>query len=267
MRRRMPITIIMYHSIGDRVDRYTVTPASFERQIRWLLLRYPVISLDEACRLLQTGRRSSRRRVVITFDDAFLDFYETAFPILRRLDVPSTVFVPSGHVGGQSEWDAGVPECAPKPLMDWAQIRELRETKLVDFGSHTVDHVAMSHLSREQQLDQAVRSRRTIEQHLDAPVRAFAYPYGLLDHFSAETSRVLIEAGYRVAVTSLWGTSNSGADLLRLRRIFFDDEDPERTIRRKVEGWHDWRGLKSRVGFLARRSKVGRRLYGLGTAR
>jgi len=43
------------------------------------------------------GRPLPPRAVLITFDDAYLDFAEHAWPVLRRLSLPATLFVPTAY--------------------------------------------------------------------------------------------------------------------------------------------------------------------------
>lgn len=63
---------------------------------------YEIISLDEAVDLLKSGY-GHRRYAVLTFDDGYRDNLEIAYPILKELGAPFTVFVASGLVDRSSE--------------------------------------------------------------------------------------------------------------------------------------------------------------------
>lgn len=251
-RAKKPITIVTYHSIGQADDPYSISAGAFARQIRFMHARYPVLRLEDIGDALRGDGRLARR-VVLTFDDAFLDFYDVAHPILQELQIPSTVFVPTGFIGGHNDWEPPGSRCRRKPLMTRQHLKELHRSGLTDFGSHTIDHVRMSRLTTEEMRRQAADSRASLEELLDAPIRTFAYPYGMLDDFSAESTRVLAEAGYDTAVTSHWGTWNSAADMLRLRRISLEETDTDAALARKIEGGQDWIALKERIGFWKRR--------------
>jgi hypothetical protein len=93
-------------------------------------------------------------------------------------------------------------------------------------------------------------SRIYLEQLLGHAVELFAYPYGQLADFSSATSQILREESYKIAVTTRWGSSNSAACLLTLRRIFFNENDTTHDLRAKVEGEYDWLALKERIGFV-----------------
>jgi len=63
---------------------------------------YEIISLDEAVDLLKSGY-GHRRYAVLTFDDGYRDNLQYAYPVLKELDAPFTVFVTSGFVDRTSE--------------------------------------------------------------------------------------------------------------------------------------------------------------------
>ena len=81
----------------------------------------------------------------------------------------------------------------------------------------------------------------------------FAYPYGQLGDFSLVSERVLMDAGYRVAVTTHWGTRNTWRNRMRLRRISFQETDTIDRVRAKIDGWYEWIAVKERLGHLRRR--------------
>lgn len=81
--------------------------ARFEEQMAFLAESRLALPMDRLLAGLRRGRAPRGGRVVVTFDDASLDTYTTAFPVLRRLGLPATVFVPTGLVGrpGPFWWD------------------------------------------------------------------------------------------------------------------------------------------------------------------
>ncbi|WP_299814809.1 polysaccharide deacetylase family protein [uncultured Roseibium sp.] len=63
---------------------------------------YEIIALDEAIDLLKTGY-GNKRYAVLTFDDGYRDNLEIAYPVLKALEAPFTVFVASGLVDRSTE--------------------------------------------------------------------------------------------------------------------------------------------------------------------
>lgn len=234
-----PATIVMYHSInpqtGLRPD--CISPDTFARQLSLIRERYRLVRLRDLRRAMNDG--DPRRPVAITFDDALGDFWEYGYPVLKGLDVPATMFVPTAWIG--------IPN-----VMTAAQITTLHVDGLVEIGAHTVTHASMRSLDPAAMWREAIESRRALEALLGSPVRLFAYPFGQRHHFSRASGRVLARAGYELAVTSCWGTLQPVDRPLELRRIDFKDGDAESTLAAKIEGRYDWKIAVEAAGLVAR---------------
>lgn len=76
-----------------------VRPRNFAWQMELIARRFKAISLEALCELLREGRPVPANTIVITFDDGWLDNYEHAFPVLKRLGVPATIFLPTAFIG------------------------------------------------------------------------------------------------------------------------------------------------------------------------
>jgi Polysaccharide deacetylase len=104
------LLILMYHQIHqgqidpvENFDGLSVELDDFVRQMRYLARNYQVVPLD---RCLEPSS-SSVHRAVIAFDDAYASFYHAAYPVLRALALPATVFVPTDFIEGRIQmwWD------------------------------------------------------------------------------------------------------------------------------------------------------------------
>lgn len=106
--RLRPI-ILMYHCIDDdSFDPWglSVSPTNFEAQMDWLSRNRRVLPLAELASQHRSGSLADGT-VAITFDDGYRSFADTAAPILERLRLPATIFLPAALIGSRSEfwWD------------------------------------------------------------------------------------------------------------------------------------------------------------------
>lgn len=98
--------ILCYHRIGTAgIPLFNgLPPEVFEAQMRYLRQRHRVISLGELCCALKEPQ-SIGQAVAITFDDGYRDLYTHAFPILRKYQLPATIFLTAGCVEtGEVPW-------------------------------------------------------------------------------------------------------------------------------------------------------------------
>ena len=102
--------ILLYHRVADvNVDPWScvVSPDHFHDHLEVIRNYGTAIPLQEAVKRIRSGR-FPRRRIVVTFDDGYVDNLFNAKPILEKFSIPATVFVATGYIGGQREfwWDA-----------------------------------------------------------------------------------------------------------------------------------------------------------------
>lgn len=100
-------------------------------------------------------------------------------------------------------------------ILSWDEVREMSEGGIT-FGAHTVSHPILTNLSLERARDEIIQSKKDIEERLDQPVTAFAYPNG---NFDTKLVEVLQESGFACAVTANIGMITSEAKLYELQRI------------------------------------------------
>ena len=83
-----------------------VTPRHFGEQLEVLRKYAHPISLERLSQGFMAGTLPERS-VVVTFDDGYADNRHNAKPLLERCEVPATVFLTTGYVGGEREfwWD------------------------------------------------------------------------------------------------------------------------------------------------------------------
>lgn len=107
------LVVLTYHRVappGVRPDLHpglvSADPEAFHEQVTWVARRATVVDLATVLRAAD-GEPLPPRSVLITFDDAYADVAEHAWPVLRELGLPAVMFVPTGAPdgGGAFWWD------------------------------------------------------------------------------------------------------------------------------------------------------------------
>ena len=220
------LSILMYHQVGEfenvtRLKANFCHVKRFEKQMHFLKRwNYNVISLTDAIKGLKGEIDLPKHSVVITFDDGYENFYDYAFPILKELNLPSTVYAVAGLVGKPSDW-LYEDDIQPAPLMTLDQMLEVQKHG-VDFGSHAISHPRLSKIDRADMRREVFESKAMLEDMLNRPVEHICYPYGDHDQMVVEASR---EAGFLSGTTIIKGSAWSEHDALALPRkaISFND--------------------------------------------
>lgn len=70
----------------------------FWEQMKYIKTNYQPISMSELVDFFEKNKKLPRKPILITFDDGFDDNYHTAFPILKELDIPATIFVTTDFI-------------------------------------------------------------------------------------------------------------------------------------------------------------------------
>lgn len=103
-RRPYTLAVLTYHRVDEPGARpqlspaqLSATPAAFAAQMRCLAARWRVVSAQEVLDAVRGGTPLPPRAVLVTFDDAYTDFAEHAWPVLRQLGLPVTLFVPTAY--------------------------------------------------------------------------------------------------------------------------------------------------------------------------
>jgi peptidoglycan/xylan/chitin deacetylase (PgdA/CDA1 family)/CelD/BcsL family acetyltransferase involved in cellulose biosynthesis len=102
-------------------------------------------------------------------------------------------------------------------MLTWDQVRRMKAHG-IDFGGHSVTHPFISRLTREQVAWEVTECKHRIEEELQAPVEHFAYPSGREEDFGKWNEQTIRSAGYRAAVTTIWGMNYPSTDRMELRR-------------------------------------------------
>jgi peptidoglycan/xylan/chitin deacetylase (PgdA/CDA1 family) len=229
--RRPPrgVVVLLYHRVGAESGlELDISTQAFTEQMEILRESERAATLDRALHVLDGTEMPARDPVVVTFDDGTADFADRAVPVLARFGIPATLYLATDFVERQRPFPWGAP-----PL-SWAALSEARATGLIEVGSHTHTHAVLDQLAPDEIADELDRSRRLIEDHLDAPARHFAYPKGMAHSRAADEA---VRRRFSSAALGRSGVNGYGnADTHRLRRSPIQATDGARWFTRKLDG-------------------------------
>jgi len=112
-RRRDCSLILRYHAVapdgapdaGYAGPDITIPRRLFAAQMRFLQRAYALVPLALVVDAVGSGKAPPAGTIVVTLDDGYADNYHHAFPVLRALKVPATIYVATEPVdGGPPLW-------------------------------------------------------------------------------------------------------------------------------------------------------------------
>lgn len=193
------VLVLCYHALSpDWPAALSTTPERFEEQLQLLLSRGYVGATFERA----VTDPPAKRTVAVTFDDGYRSVVDLALPIMQRLGVPGSLYVPSDFPGtgrplaweGTDRWLGG-PHEHELACLDWDELRGLADAGW-EIGSHTRSHPHLTRLSDAELAAELGDSRTACEEGLGRPVPTIAYPYGDVDERVIRATR---DAGYSAA--------------------------------------------------------------------
>lgn len=138
------------------------------------------------------------------------------------------------------ETRAAVLDCEERPadlsssnLIPPNRVRELAAREELGFEAHTINHFALSRLTKEAIRGEMEQSRERIEELTNRSVRHFCYPFGgaaEIGEVAPEVARTIFES----ATTMLRGRCGAKVDLMRLPRVPLYESDTDEAVRLKV---------------------------------
>ncbi|MEG4851850.1 sulfotransferase [Microcoleus sp. B5-D4] len=207
------LPILSYRRISpDGLD--AVTPQIFEQQLHNLKnLGYYSASWENWRNAKLAKTPLPGKAILMTFDGGYLDFFQYAWPLLKRFDFTATVFLVAESIGKTNSWEKA--EFEEVQLMGWPEILQLRDAG-IEFGSMSATHQPLTALSPTEIVREAAKSRAILERGLEKPVKCFAYPYGDVDPIVAH---LIGASGYTFGVSYTLNFSSFDDSLLSLPRI------------------------------------------------
>ena len=205
------VPVLVYHNLGAQSSgRLMLGTDAFVEQMNYLKREgYRVVSLAEFVEWVNLKRQLPRKSVVLTFDDGYQSFREYAYPVLKKLGFPATLFVYTDYVG------------TGRNALSWEQLKSLAADGF-DVQAHSKTHGDLRRAPGETDAQYAKRMQaelaeppRLFQRQLGHGVQFLAYPYGRVDDDLLTRVR---EQGYVAAFTVRRESNPSFARPLRISR-------------------------------------------------
>jgi peptidoglycan/xylan/chitin deacetylase (PgdA/CDA1 family) len=225
------VPILCYHQFtedSESQNKMVVTRAEFESQMDYLAANnYQVLTLSELGSFINGKKELPIKSVVITIDDGYKSYLDVAYPILKKHNFPSTMFVYPDFIGAGS-------------ALKWGDVKFLSETGLVDIQSHSKSHDSLSPLpGGESGKDYLARLKIEVEgaekilfSRIEQTINHFAYPYG---NSSLEIVELLEQNDYELAVTVQKGSNPSFSTPFLLHRTMIYGGDSLNTFKKSLD--------------------------------
>jgi len=194
--------VFMYHLILDEpyspYENLFVRPSEFEGQVKILN------SLGYSYEFAENYGTKEYPTAILTFDDGYEDNYTEMFPILKKYNAKATVFLATSLIGTEH-------------YLTESQIKEMSDSGLVSFQSHTVNHSDLTYLNEAYIRSEMENSISIIEGLTGKKVNSFAYPAGKYNALAVSVVGEYVSFAYTTA--SPYNDSSDNPLLIPRHRI------------------------------------------------
>ena len=143
-----------------------------------------------------------KKEILITIDDAFLSFYQEAWPFLKKNKIPFILFVSTEPVG-------------KKGYMTWNQIREVESEDFAFIGHHSHTHDYLINETNDQFISDIEKANKIFLKELGYIPNLFSYPFGEYSKFM----RNYISKNFKFAFGQHSGVIDLNKDKFELPRF------------------------------------------------
>ena len=211
--KNIKIPVLIYHCfrtpIPEEQDIYKLfsSEENFEENVTTMLDDgYTFITFEELYKYDKGEIGLPEKVAIISIDDGQVGCYTDAFPVVKKYNVPVTIFIVNTLVGTED-------------YFSWEEAKEMYDTGLVKIHCHGYKHSAYDKESKETVISDYTKSHQEIEEHMGEKIqKMMAYPAG---KSNANTVKWLKEIGFEIQVQTRYGTveNTKTLDLTNIGRI------------------------------------------------
>ena len=192
--------VLMVHGFKPTKEEcksaFEMTAVSFELLMTYLKdSGWHAMTYEELKQMVEL-RQWKEKHFYLTFDDTYDTVYTEAYPILKRLNIPFTMFITKGLVG-------------TKDFITMEHLKELAKDPLCTIGCHGLEHKMFRNFTPEEMERQCREEKEWLETTLEVKVDSFAFPYGRIVEVSNSNRRQIATMDFSLAFSAIEGTLRS----------------------------------------------------------
>lgn len=232
---------------------HDISRQAFEGLIEWLLKRdYVFINQYELLDYLNGKPNEGKKMVWMSFDDGWKSNYDNVFPVLKKYNIPATIFVATKGIEDGCFWFSVAMENREAPYykeiqelwempnsnrvaiiqklerkskerktMTTAELKEMTESGLVSWGNHTDDHVMSDNCTIEELKEEISLCQNKMNQWTGVDCNfIYSYPNGNID---TKSEGLIKEIGFKMAATTEMARTYPNTSCFNIPRTEFKE--------------------------------------------
>ena len=160
----------------------------------------------------ELNNNKKERKVLITIDDGYQSFYDNAWPILKKDEIPFILFVSTREVGKRG-------------YMSWENIREIEKYDFVEIGNHSHTHDYLIDFENQEIENDLKKSISIFKNEIGKNSAFFSYPFG---EYSSSLKNIVIELGFKYAFGQHSGVVDYTKNLFEMPRFPINEKYGEK---------------------------------------
>ena len=194
---------LMYHRFDEnKYPSTNIKMVDFKRQLE-IIKKENIKFINPKDFKKELTDNKKQRKILLTIDDGFLSFYNSAWPFLKKNRIPFILFVSTREVGSFN-------------YMNWEQIKEIEKEDFVEIGNHSHTHEYLVDENNEVILNDIQKSINIFEDKLGKNSEFFSYPFG---EYSENFKNIVRELGFKYAFGQHSGVIDDTKNFYELPRF------------------------------------------------
>ena len=177
------IITIMYHRFEEnKYPSTNIKIADFKEHLK-MIQKSGIKFVNPSNFEDELNKNKKERKVLLTIDDGYQSFYDNAWPILKKSEIPFILFISTREVG-------------KKGYMSWEDIRDIEKYDFVEIGNHSHSHDYLIDFINQKVENDLTESINIFKDELGKNSIFFSYPFG---EYSTSLKNIVIRLGFKYA--------------------------------------------------------------------